>query len=278
MEGQNFVRLDGAVATEPQLARVGNDLARLTFTVAGVDRLPGDDGQPRTSAWYHAVTLFGRYAEVMEQHLRVGAAVSVKGRINHHEYTKDGDRRSITNVVGDSVTILDAGTYGDAALSIDAKGQPRLEDADNLVEISGNLTKDAVHSVTANQQVPVTSFRVAINRPNRGESDAGGVDYLDVVAWRDLALASATLRKGDGVLVRGRLVTNSFEDKGVRRYSTLVDAQRVRPAQRRAAARDDAAPAKAAPAKSAPAKSAPKAAASVPTRPPEIADDSMLPF
>ena len=254
MEGQNLVRLDGAIATDPQFARVGNDLARLTFTVAGVDHLPGDDDQPRTSAWYHGVTLFGRYAEVMEQHLRVGAAVSVKGRINHHEYTKDGERRSITNVVGDSVTILDAGAYGDAAFSVDAKGQPRLEDADNFVEISGNLTKDAVHSVTANQQAPVTSFRVAINRPNRGDTDAAGTDYLDVVAWRDLAIATASLRKGDGVLVRGRLVTNSSEDKGVRRYRTLVDAQRVRPAQRRAAA------------------------ASVPTRPPETELDAALPF
>ncbi len=232
MEGQNLVRLDGAIATEPEFARVGNDLARLTFTVAGIDHLRGSDNEPLTSSWYHNVTIFGRYAEAMLKHLRVGAIISLKGRINHHEYTKNGERRSITNVIADSITMLDHHAYGDDALVIDAKGQPRLDDADNFVEIAGNLTKDAVSSITNNQNVPLTSFRVAINRPTRNENS--GTDYIDVVAWREHATSAATLRKGDGVLVRGRLVTNSYQENGARRYRTLINAERVRPAQRRA--------------------------------------------
>lgn len=234
MEGQNYVRLEGAVATEPEFNRVGNDLARLTFTVAGIDHLNPASAQPLTSSWYHNITVFGRYAEAMLKHLRVGAIVSVKGRINHYEYTKDNQRRSLINIVAESITVLDHDAYGDDALVIDAKGQPRLDDADNLVEIAGNLTKDAISSITSNQNIPLTSFRIAINRPNRNDNDPGGADYIDVVAWRDHATIAATLRKGDGVLVRGRLITNSYDDNGARRYRTIVNAERVRPAQRRA--------------------------------------------
>lgn len=88
--------------------------------------------------------------------------------------------------------------------------------------ISGNLTVDPNMKKVGDNKV-VTQFRIASSRRRMtGELDNNGnpvwedVDtlYIDVECWGQLALnTAASLRKGNPVLVEGKLVTDMWEAK-----------------------------------------------------------------
>ena len=83
------------------------------------------------------------------------------------------------------------------------------------VIITGNLTRDPELRSTTNGS-SVCSFGVAVNRTYR---DANGeqkeeVSFFDCSAWNRLGETIAQYgKKGDGVLVSGRLVQRSWDDK-----------------------------------------------------------------
>jgi single-strand DNA-binding protein len=94
----------------------------------------------------------------------------------------------------------------------------------NRIILVGNLTRDPeiryVQSGSA-----VTKFAIAVNRRTKGADET---TFVDIVAWDSgnykLAETCNTyLKKGMSVLVEGRLVIRSFEDKdGNKRKATEV--------------------------------------------------------
>jgi single-strand DNA-binding protein len=95
----------------------------------------------------------------------------------------------------------------------------------NRVILAGNLTKDPELRFT-NDGVPVCSFGLAVNRVR---SKQGGVDYFEINAWRELGEAVANYKKkGDGVIVEGRLQYRSWEaPDGSKRSKVDVVADNV---------------------------------------------------
>jgi len=69
----------------------------------------------------------------------------------------------------------------------------------------------------------VTKFSIAVN-PNKRDAKPEDTLFVDLVAWDKLAETCNTyLKKGMNVLVEGRLVIRSYDDKdGVRRKATEV--------------------------------------------------------
>jgi single-strand DNA-binding protein len=94
----------------------------------------------------------------------------------------------------------------------------------NRIILVGNLTRDPeiryVQSGSA-----VTKFSLAVNRRSKGGDET---TYIDIVAWDNgnykLAETCNTyLKKGMSVLVEGRLVIRSYDDKdGQKRKATEV--------------------------------------------------------
>jgi single-strand DNA-binding protein len=94
----------------------------------------------------------------------------------------------------------------------------------NRIILVGNLTRDPeiryVQSGSA-----VTKFAIAVNRRTKGGDET---TYVDIVAWDNgnfkLAETCNTyLKKGMSVLVEGRLVIRSYDDKdGNKRKATEV--------------------------------------------------------
>lgn len=110
----------------------------------------------------------------------------------------------------------------------------------NIVIIAGNLGRDPEMRYTP-QGRAVTTASVAVNR--RWQQDGEwqeATDWFNVVVWGDAAERFAeNMRKGEKVLVQGRLQTRSYEDKeGKKQYRTEVIANRVeslgKPGQRQA--------------------------------------------
>jgi single-strand DNA-binding protein len=106
---------------------------------------------------------------------------------------------------------------------------------DPQIQIRGNLVADPTHRVTA-AGLHMTRFRIAASgrRFDRGRNEFVSNDpvYLSVVCWRQLAdHVAQSLRKGDTVLVHGRLAMHEYDDAhgGPRRQAYEIDANAVGP-------------------------------------------------
>lgn len=168
-------------------------------------------------AWYHAVTVFGGMAEILAE-IPQGIAVMVTGRLQQDRWEgKDGSKRSKVKVIADQVR-----TLGTLPTEADAKGQPRLVESINTVTLSGNATRDAETRDT--DKGPVANASIAINSKRKNEDV---VDYFDIATF-DATETLAAIRKGDGLVAIGPLVTRSWEGKdGNRHYRTEVIAENV---------------------------------------------------
>ena len=93
----------------------------------------------------------------------------------------------------------------------------------NSVNIVGNLTRDPETRTTANG-ISHCSFTVAVNRRVKNADGTRSADYINVVAWRQLAdLCAQYLAKGRKVGVTGSLQTRDYTAQdGSKRYVTEV--------------------------------------------------------
>lgn len=94
------------------------------------------------------------------------------------------------------------------------------------VTAQGNLTKDAVLSYTKSGKA-ITKLSIAIN------TSKDKVDYINIDCWDKVAEWAAQYRKGQGVVVRGRMTSNNWEDKnGTKHLDWRIVAQNVIPTAR----------------------------------------------
>src|SRR5690349_5682268 len=92
----------------------------------------------------------------------------------------------------------------------------------NKVILVGRLVRDPEIRYVGSG-VGVTKFSIAVN-PNKRDAKPEDTLFVDIVAWEKLAETCNTyLKKGMNVLVEGRLVIRSFDDKdGNKRKATEV--------------------------------------------------------
>jgi single-strand DNA-binding protein len=109
----------------------------------------------------------------------------------------------------------------------------------NRIILVGRLTKDPDVRTTASG-VPVTTFRIAVDRPQSSEARQQGTpketDFIDIVTWRNQAEYAANyLTKGKLILVEGRLQLREYvnEQDGQRRRVAEVVADNTRIMEKR---------------------------------------------
>lgn len=98
----------------------------------------------------------------------------------------------------------------------------------NKVVLIGNLVRDP--EVRATQSgISVCNFTVAVNRRFKKENGEQETDFLNVIAWRQLAeLCSKYLAKGRKVAVTGSIQTRTYEAKdGSKRTAWDIVADEV---------------------------------------------------
>ncbi len=87
--------------------------------------------------------------------------------------------------------------------------------APNFITVAGNLTADPEVRRTS-AEIPFTKLRVAVSRriltAETGVWEDRHDGYFSVTCWRDMArYAGLSLRKGDRVVITGRLTRRQFE-------------------------------------------------------------------
>jgi single-strand DNA-binding protein len=98
----------------------------------------------------------------------------------------------------------------------------------NKAFLIGRLTRDPELRHT-NNNIPVATFSIAINRPFSNQSGEKDVDYINIVVWRKQAEnVKNYISQGSLVAVEGRIQTRSYDAQdGNKRYITEVVADNV---------------------------------------------------
>lgn len=98
----------------------------------------------------------------------------------------------------------------------------------NKAFLIGNLTKDPEMRSTQSG-VAVCNFSIAVNRRFKNANGQQETDYLNIIAWRQLAeLCSKYLAKGRKVAVAGSIQTRTYEAKdGSKRTTWDIVADEV---------------------------------------------------
>ncbi|CAM3575110.1 single-stranded DNA-binding protein [Deinococcus frigens] len=234
--GMNHVYLVGALARDPELRYTPNGTAVFEATVAGEDRIVGNDGRERNLPWYHRVSILGKPAEWQaERNLKGGDAVMVEGTLDYSSWdAPEGGKRSAVKVKALRMEGLDA----QPELIQDAGGGVRMGNGMNEVALIGNVVRDPELRYTPAGDA-VLGIGLAVNETwnDRQGNKQEKTHWIDVTLWREMAEAMKELRKGDPVMVKGRLVNESWTDKdGNKRNSTKVEATRVEALSRGAGA------------------------------------------
>jgi single-strand DNA-binding protein len=96
----------------------------------------------------------------------------------------------------------------------------------NKTILMGRLVKDPELRYTSNNNTPVASFTLAVNRRFKqdGQPDA---DFINIVAWSKSAeFVSKYFTKGQQVVVVGHIQNRSWDDnEGKKHYATEVIAE-----------------------------------------------------
>ena len=98
----------------------------------------------------------------------------------------------------------------------------------NKVMLGGRLTADPELKTTQNN-IPVVSFSIAVNRRYNSKDAQQQADFFNVTAWRSTAeIVSRYFRKGSSIFVVGTIQNRSWTDQqGVKRYATDIVADRI---------------------------------------------------
>jgi single-strand DNA-binding protein len=93
----------------------------------------------------------------------------------------------------------------------------------NQLTLLGNLARDPETKYT-NEGLAITDLRVAVNRrwKDKEGNDMENVEFFNITTWNKLAENCASdLKKGDRVIVSGRLNHRSFDTKDGKKINIM---------------------------------------------------------
>lgn len=98
----------------------------------------------------------------------------------------------------------------------------------NHITIMGRLVADP-ELYTTQSGIPVTSFRIAVERNYAGQNGERETDFFDVTAWRGTAeIVCEYFAKGRMIAIDGRLETQAWTDRdGNNRVTVGIVAESV---------------------------------------------------
>lgn len=121
----NVVTMVGRLTKDVELrvTQAGTPVANFSLAV---NRDYVREGEPKAD--FFTVVLWGKLAESCNNHIGKGAMVAVRGTLQNRSYTgKDGNKRYVTEIIGDKVQFLLAGRGDNIATAEQAASIPDEE-------------------------------------------------------------------------------------------------------------------------------------------------------
>ena len=106
MASLNKAMLIGNLGRDPEIRYTQSGTAVATLSVATNERWNTAEGDKAERTEWHRVVAFGKLAEICGQHLAKGRPVYIEGRLQSRAWEKDGEKRSVTEIIAGSVQFL----------------------------------------------------------------------------------------------------------------------------------------------------------------------------
>jgi single-strand DNA-binding protein len=128
----NRVLLCGRLGQDPEVRFIGSGKAVCTLSLATDERWTDSSGTKQQRTEWHRVEVWGKQAEACGQYLAKGRHVLVEGALRTRTYEKNGETRSVTEVVAQRIEFVGSGrTQGNdpgRATGADAPALPAGDD------------------------------------------------------------------------------------------------------------------------------------------------------
>ena len=119
MSGVNKVILVGHVGKDPEVRYLEGGVAVARLPLATSESYKNKEGQKVEQTEWHNIVLWRGLAEITEKYVRKGKLLYIEGKIRSRSYGDENNKKYITEIIADSMTML---------------GGPRVEEEAN----SGN--------------------------------------------------------------------------------------------------------------------------------------------
>lgn len=105
--GYNRVVLVGNVGKDPELRYTASGVPVVTFSLATSEMWKDKDGTQRERTDWHNIVAWNKLAEIIQEIVKKGSRLLVEGKIQTRSYEKNGEKRSVMEIVADNVLLLD---------------------------------------------------------------------------------------------------------------------------------------------------------------------------
>jgi single-strand DNA-binding protein len=106
----NRIVLIGRLTHDPELKFIPSGTAMAQFSIAVDRRFPNKDGE--READFIRIVVWAKLAETCSKHLVKGRLIALEGRLQIRSYEQDGQKRTIAEVVAETVQFLDRAKGG----------------------------------------------------------------------------------------------------------------------------------------------------------------------
>jgi single-strand DNA-binding protein len=107
MSGVNKVILIGNLGKDPEVRSIEGGAKVASFSLATNEVFRGKDGNKVEQTEWHNVVVWRGLAELAEKYLKKGSQIYLEGKIKTRSWDdKEGNKRYITEIVGDTMTFL----------------------------------------------------------------------------------------------------------------------------------------------------------------------------
>ena len=133
-----YAVITGRLGVEPELRFTNSGTPVINLSIANNRSVKVGDQRETVADWFK-VTVFGRDAEIINQHARKGSALAFNGRLQNEKYVdRDGNQRTSTILVASSFEFVptakrDGGNAGGAT-----------ENDAGVEAVTGNETDDDI--------------------------------------------------------------------------------------------------------------------------------------
>lgn len=132
----NKVMLIGRLTRDPELRNIPSGQSVTSFGLATNRYWKGSDGQKQEQVEFHNIVLWARLAEVASQYLHKGSRIYVEGRLQTRDWTgQDGAPRRTTEIVGDSMIMLDGPRTGTGGVKTSSPANDNVTQAPASQEV-----------------------------------------------------------------------------------------------------------------------------------------------
>lgn len=104
--GVNKVILVGNLGIDPEMKNFDSGTVLARLSIATTETYRDRDGNRQDRTEWHNVVLWQKLAEIAEKYLNKGDQVYIEGSLRTRSYEKDGEKKYVTEIVGNNMTML----------------------------------------------------------------------------------------------------------------------------------------------------------------------------